>query len=148
MTIRIQHEGYALPVSQALTNRFGDDISQSLSEKSLEFETISAITLNYRDPTYSDEKGGYHPVEVRVIPPNSKHPEWRISYITSFAYVGIPPYAELDKWFDFDFEQGVTQIAYQGVFAIEITGKIFQLWQSNFLAYADAGVFNISASID
>jgi hypothetical protein len=41
------------------------------------------ITVNFRDPTYSAEFGGYHPVEIRISA------KGEIEYITDFAYVGL-----------------------------------------------------------
>lgn len=38
---------------------------------------VTAVTLNFRDPDYSVERGGYHPVEIRLVHPGD---EWCLDY--------------------------------------------------------------------
>ena len=59
--------------------------------------------LTFRDPGFSPESGGFHPVEVAVGPGG------RIEYITDFGYFGKPPHCELAKELDFDFSLGLFQ---------------------------------------
>jgi hypothetical protein len=57
---------------------------------------LCALTFNFRDPNYTADKGGYHPVELRL----EKHNElWQFIYITDFSYQG-GPYPELVKEID------------------------------------------------
>ena len=39
------------------------------------------ITLSFRDPTYSSETGGYHPVEILI------NADGQVQYITDFSMV-------------------------------------------------------------
>ena len=56
--IRIKHEGVALPMSPMFALYIAGLIT--------EYENSEAVVLNFRDPTYSAENGGYHPVEIRL----------------------------------------------------------------------------------
>lgn len=92
------------------------------------------VVLNFKDPSYSFEEGGFHPVEVGI------NEEGQIIYITDFAYVGSPPFVELTKSLDFAFEYDVFQ---QGGFDYPIdNGKqLFSVFINNFCVYHDMGVF-------
>jgi len=103
------------------------------------------VTINFRDPAYSAEKGGFHPVEIRLERQNNT---WHPCYITYFVYVGSGPYAELAKDLDFDFQAGVFQNLF-GVFPIEQATDMYQIWEGNFLHYWQVlKVFFIQISSD
>lgn len=85
MQIHIQATGYPLSISKKLVNLLQQELDKSDTDVS------AGVTLNFRDPDYSAESGGYHPVEIAV------DGEGRILYITDFAYFGIGPFAELDR---------------------------------------------------
>lgn len=122
--MRIHYDGLALPVS----TKFAHALQTLLIEKQADSESV---TINFRDPTYSPEEGGFHPVEIRLERQGNK---WHFCYITDFAYVGSGPYAELAKELDFDFQSGVFQNLF-GVFPIEQATEMFKIWESNFLRY-------------
>lgn len=131
--MQIQNSGYLLPVSDQLVAIIQREIDQS------SVDTSSGFTLNFRDPDYSAESGGYHPVEIAV------DEQGRILYITDFAYFGSGPYAELDKEIDFDFGYKVFQ--HMGrEFPIERGASLFELWQSNFCDYVERQVFEVLLS--
>lgn len=120
----INYKELALPVSKQLVDALEQEIGDTQA-------STSAVTLNFRDPDYSAETGGFHPVEIRL----EKHGEtWHFCYITDFTYVGIGPYAELVKDLDFDFQAGVFQNLH-GVFPIEAALDIYQIWENNFLHF-------------
>ena len=96
-----------------------------------------AVTINFRDPSYSVDDGGFHPVEIRI----SK--SGRIEYITDFAYVGIPPFADLAKEIDFDFKLGLFQHLGRE-YPIAEGAELFTIWQNNFISYYRMGVFTIT----
>ncbi len=125
--MRIHSEGLALPVTHMFTNA----ITVMLNEKGI---SGNSVTINFRDPTYSAESGGFHPVEIRLERQNNT---WHLCYITGFAYVGSGPYAELAKDLDFDFQAGVFQNLF-GVFPIEQATDMYQIWEGNFLHYWQA----------
>jgi len=122
--MRIHSEGLVLPVTQKFTNA----ITVMLNEKGISGDNV---TINFRDPTYSAENGGFHPVEIRLERQNNA---WHLCYITDFAYVGSGPYVELAKDLDFDFQAGVFQNLF-GVFPIEQAVDMYQIWEGNFLHY-------------
>jgi len=97
------------------------------------------ITLNFRDPTYSAERGGYHPVEISI---NSAG---LVQYITDFSYVGQGGYAELVKELDFDFSLSVFQHMGRD-YPIEQGAELFKIFQSNFCSYYYSGVFEVEIS--
>ena len=134
--MNIQYKELALPVSERFTNA----IAELLTQQQI---TGDSITINFRDPNYSAEDGGFHPVEIRL----EKHGDtWQFCYITDFTYVGIGPFAELAKDLDFDFQAGVFQNLF-GVFPIEQATDMYQIWEGNFLHYwLELEVFKVSTS--
>ena len=123
--MKINTSNLPLPVTSKLTNIIIDALKgKELNEK-------TSVTLNFRDPDYSAENGGYHPVEIML---KRKGDDWHILYITDFCYVGIGPYAELVKDLDFDFSAGVFQTTY-GYFRIEEGAEIYPVWESSFCSY-------------
>jgi hypothetical protein len=137
MTIRIKHEGVALPLSPMFALYIADLIAP--------YEKSEAVVLNFRDPNYSANNGGYHPVEIRL---ENEGDVWRFCYITDFCYVGSGEMAELAKDLDFDFQKGVFQNLF-GKYPIEQAIEIFQVWESNFVYYAMVSkVFNIQKIAD
>ena len=131
--MQIQSTGYPLLVSDQLVAIIQQHFDSILCDASAGF------ILNFRDPDYSAESGGYHPVEIAV------DEEGRILYITDFAYYGSGPYAELDKEIDFDFGYKVFQQMGRE-FPIARGAELFELWQANFCEYVSRQVFNVSAS--
>ena len=133
MMIRIKHERLAVPMSPMFTLYIADLLSPYKNEK--------AVTINFRDPSYSADDGGYHPVEIRL---ENEGDGWRFCYITDFCYVGSGQMAELAKDLDFDFDAGVFQNLF-GTYPIEQAIEMFQIWETNFVYYAMVSkVFEIS----
>jgi hypothetical protein len=122
--IRIKHENLAVPMSPMFTLYIAGLLSPYENEK--------AVTINFRDPNYSADNGGYHPVEIRL---ENNNDGWRFCYITDFCYVGSGYMAELAKELDFDFEAGVFQNLF-GAYPIEQAIEMFQIWETNFVYYA------------
>jgi hypothetical protein len=137
MTIRIKHEGLAVPMSPMFTLYIAELLSPHENEK--------AVTINFRDPNYSADDGGYHPVEIRL---ENEGDCWRFCYITDFCYLGSSYMAELAKDLDFDFDAGVFQNLF-GTSPIEQAIEMFQIWESNFVYYAMVQkVFTIKYTTD
>lgn len=117
-----------------------DDRLRHLLEGELEKAKIEqhvGAILTFRDPEFTAASGGFHPVEVAIGPGGN------IEYLTDFAYFGIPPHCELAKELDFDFSLNLFQ--HFGVeYPIQQGRELFQLWQSNFLAYHEMGVYTVS----
>lgn len=136
--MNINTNNMPLPVTSRLT----DIIKDALKDKDLTGKT--SVTLNFRDPDYSAENGGYHPVEIML---KRQGDDWHFQYITDFCYVGIGPYAELVKDLDFDFGAGVFQTTY-GFYRIEEASDIFLTWQNNFVDYCDFDAFKLEITLD
>lgn len=98
MTIRIKHEGLALPLSPMFTLYIADLLAPNENE--------NPVTINFLDPSYSVDDGGYQLVEIRL---ENEGDGWRFCYITDFCFVSSGYCAELAKDLDFDFESGIFQ---------------------------------------
>mgnify|MGYP001300209735 CR=1 FL=1 len=96
------------------------------------------VVLNFRDPDYDAESGGFHPVEIRVSAAGS------LVYVTDFAYVGVGYCAELCKELDFDFGLRLFQVFGQES-KIEAGAEMFALWQENFISYYQMQVYSVTA---
>jgi len=127
--MEIQSNGYVLPIPKELVEVINQAIENSGKIGK------EALYLNFRDPSYSPENGGFHPVEVMVSGAGV------IQYITDFAYVGYP--AELVKEVDFDFAAGIFQHFGEERF-IGNSHTFFNLWQFNFCTYYKMGVYNVT----
>ena len=137
MTICIKRESLALPVSPHFALYIADLLALYKNE--------NVVTINFRDPNYSADGGGYHPVEIRL---ENDGDGWRFCYITDFCYVGSGYMAELAKDLDFDFQAGIFQNLF-GTFPIEQAAEMYQLWEQNFIYYATVSkVFEITVSAD
>jgi len=99
------------------------------------------VTLSFRDPGYSAESGGFHPVEIRISSKGG------IDYITDFAYDSSGPFAELVKEIDFDFACGAFG-HFGRDFPIVAGRELFEIWQQNFLSYYDMGVYQVEVQCD
>lgn len=128
-------EPCALPISKSMK----EALSKALLNK---LETSAkAITLNFRDLTYTAESGGYHPVEIRLVKSNSD--KWQIYYITDFAYIGNI-YPELERSVDFDIENNecfFNGIGWQPISTVGVS-EFYQMWEGNFLSYLNAEAYD------
>jgi len=104
-------------------------------------KTDDLITLNFRDPTYSSETGGYHPVEICI------NGSGKFQYFTDFSYAGQRgAYAELVKELDFDFDLNLLQQMGRDYPLVQGVG-LFKIFQSNFISYYKSGVFEVEVNI-
>lgn len=127
-------EPCALPVSTNMKAALASALKGKLDPSS------QAITLNFRDSTYSSEAGGFHPVEVRLT--KSKSGKWHIQYITDFAYMGNA-HPELERSVDFDMENNACffgGIGWQPINTVGVS-EFYKMWESNFLSYLDADAY-------
>jgi hypothetical protein len=119
---------------------FADILDRILQDHAAKLEAVeSAIIINFRDPHYSAESGGFHPLEVMISN------QGVIGYVTDFSYVGLPPYAELAKEVDFDFTYKLFGQMGRD-YPLTDGAELFQLYQSNFVNYFNSGVFTVSVS--
>lgn len=63
MTIPFFRDGFALPVAPALLAL----LEQEVTHTELDLARLTQLTFNFRNPDYTPEQGGVHPVELRLI---------------------------------------------------------------------------------
>jgi len=131
----------SLPITKTLHVLLGKTLAerQALDEA---LATSQSVVMNFRDSAYNAEDGGFHPVEIALG--QSSDGRWNIQYITDFAYVGsyVP---ELERSLDFDFQRGDFFTPYDGwnpIVGNRDARELYQLWESNFLAYVDMEAFD------
>ena len=130
--MNVQKDGYPLTISNRLILILNKEIEQHS-----EVDTSSGCTLNFRDPDYSAESGGYHPVEIYI------DEQGRIQYLTDFTYVGDGHYAELAKELDFDFSYNLFQQMGRD-YPIKQGAGLFKIWQANFCDYYQHQVYTVT----
>jgi|688.fasta_scaffold900007_2 hypothetical protein len=92
-------------------------------------ENISVL-LHFRDPEYSAQFGGYHPVTICVSA------QGRIQWIADLSFMGLCLTTELE----FHFEDNLCK--QMGVhYPLNAGAHLFKIWQSNFCDYYQSGVF-------
>lgn len=129
--MNIIQTGYPVAVSKQLIAIIVKELEAS------QVDASSGFIQNFRDPDYSAESGGYHPVEIAV------DGNGRIQYITDFAYIGGGRFAELDKELDFDFSYGVFQQIGRE-YPIQQGASLYKIWQANFCSYYKSQVFQVT----
>lgn len=131
----IHQEDYRLPVNQKLIELLFKELGNAPPIK----QKLKAASFIFRDPDYSAERGGYHPVEIRLI---KKEERWFFDYVTDFAYMGRV-YPELEKEIDFSWSQRYAFHAGLGDLGHKAGCELFELWQSNFIQYYDMDVYTV-----
>ena len=103
-----------------------------------------AIVLNFRDPHYCADGGGFHPVEIRL----SKHNDhYQLIYITDFAYHGCP-YPELVKEIDVCFQAKQVYHLYGGWLGKKESDELIELFIGNFIEYHTMGVYTVEITFE
>ena len=141
MTIPFHRDGFALPVAPALIAL----LNQEAATVGLNFELLTQLTFNFRSPTYSSEQGGAHPVEIRLI---RGLDGWLFDYVTDFSYQGQGQDAELCKELDFNFLDGEHTMLGWGPLRLAEARELFDIWQSNFIAYCRLECFSVTVAGD
>ena len=139
MTIPFFRDGFAMPVAQALLVQ----LNQEVAKTELNLERLTQLTFNFRNPGYSAEQGGVHPVEIRLI---RGLDGWLFDYITDFSYQGLGQDAELCKELDFNLSCDEHYLQGWGPLPGVEARELFALWQSNFISYAQLGYFTVTVS--
>jgi hypothetical protein len=104
----------------------------------------TGITINFRDEDYSADKGGFHPVEMRL----RKHKGlWQFEYITDFSYLGYP-YPELVKEIDICFQTKQVDCLYGGKLNKQDSDELIELFLTNFIGYVEMGAFSVSVTFN
>lgn len=137
----IELNGLALPVSNELTQILLHQLIPATEGR----DTLTAATINFRDPDYSPDTGGYHPVEVRLV---WRTDAWHFDYITTFSFVGQGWCTELAK--ELDFDVGQNRFAMRGFRPQDLAvGKeMYSLFEQNFIAYVKMDVFDVIITLE
>jgi len=141
MKIQINTEDSPFAISTTLLKILQDEVNSS----GLTLEDTKGLTFVFKDESYSSESGGFHPVEIRLV---KVIDDWRIDYITDFAYVGNGYDAELTKEIDFDFTNDYGFHLYSGEYELRKLSELYELWESNFIQYFDMGIFKTRLTTD
>ena len=128
MTIPFYRDGFALPVTPALLAL----LSQEAERTDLDLGRCTQLTFNFRNPGYSAEQGGVHPVEIRLV---RGLDDWLFDYVTDFSYQGLGQDAELCKELDFNFLDGEHSMLGWGPLRLAEARELFDIWQRNFIGY-------------
>ena len=139
MTIISNQDGISLPVSQALLIL----LNQEAERTNLDLVRCTQLTFHFRNPGYSAEQGGVHPVEIRLV---RGLDDWLFDYVTDFSYQGLGQDAELCKELDFNFLDGVHVMQGWGPLRLAEARELFALWQRNFIAYCGLECFSVTVS--
>ncbi len=141
MIIPFFRDGFALPVTPALLAL----LSQEAERTDLDLGRCTQLTFNFRNPGYSAEQGGVHPVEIRLVRGLN---DWLFDYVTDFSYQGLGQDAELCKELDFNFSCNEHYLRGWGPLDGVEARELFALWQSNFIGYGQLGYFTVIVSGD
>ncbi len=144
MTVKIMTDGLPVPVNQSLVAILQQHITEAVSNTN-DAAGLDAITLNFRDPDYSAESGGYHPVEIRLT---YRQGQWHLSYITDFSYVGRGWDTELAKDMDFDFGLGVCMTRFMPDSPLADAAELYQLFETNFIAYYQMDAYKVDTTLE
>lgn len=121
----------ANPAAWAISEELRKIIAEAIREKS------GACIISFRDPNYSAERGGFHPVEIMIAADGS------IQYVSDFALTGLEPHTELAKELDFDF--GLQVFQHYGREHLISEGRgLFKTWMDNFTTYHRMGAYEIT----
>ena len=108
------------------------------------YSNPQAIVLSFRDPEYSADSGGFHPVEMRL----SKHNHhYQLIYITDFTFHGCS-HAELVKEIDVCFHAKQVYHLYGGWLNKQESDELIELFIGNFIEYHAMGVYTIEITFE
>ena len=107
--------------------------------RNVSLDASEIVALNFRDPKYSAENGGFHPVEIHV---DSKG---EVLCITDFSFAGIHPFIELGIELDWSFDQGYFR-QFDDVYDLECGRSLLGLYLANFTAYYKSGVYRVEVT--
>ena len=130
---------FALPVSQALMSI----LDQELVRSGMVLKGKSSLVFNFRDPDYGPVRGGFHPVEIRLL---KRRDRWQFDYVTDFSYQGPEEMAELVKEIDFNFLSEEYYLLRYGQMGPASARELYTMWESNFVSYYQMGVFTVSVA--
>ncbi|MEF7129520.1 DUF2787 family protein [Escherichia coli] len=136
----LKQAGLTLPV----TKEFQQHITTLLANQVLQ-KITEAVVINFRDPDYSAESGGFHPVEMRFIRQDN---EWYFDYVTDFSYMGRV-YPELEKEIDFCWSGNYVFHYLIGDISLAAErNELWSLWERNFMEYLSMGIYQVTVTVE
>ena len=123
---------------------FIDVIVSAVIEGGDSVGAAKAVTLNFRDPDYSPEAEGFHPVEVRL---EKQATSWQLVYITDFSYQGRHT-PELIKEIDVCFSIKQVYHFLAGWLNAKEGKELLALFISNFVEYYNTGCYQVTVTIE
>ena len=137
--LKINQQACALKIISAFADILDAELSKAAIGLNPDCAFSSGAVINFRDPDYSFESGGFHPVEVYIDGLGV------LQYVTDFSLVGKPPFVELAKELDFSFELNL--FGHMGIdFPIAKGEELFEIFQKNFVSYYQMDVFKVEVS--
>lgn len=130
--------------SLKVPNSFISVIVSAVANRGDSVGTAKAVTLNFRDPDYSPEAGGFHPVEVRL---EKKATSWQLIYITDFSYQGRHT-PELIKEIDVCFSIKQVYHFLAGWLNAKEGKELLDLFISNFVEYYNTGCYQVTVTTE
>ncbi|MGL6124320.1 MAG: DUF2787 domain-containing protein [Shewanella sp.] len=125
----------------AMPEHFYQVIEKELTD--VDPKDANAITLNFRDPDYSAEDGGFHPVEVQI---EKQQDHWRLVYVTDFSFHGYP-YPELVKEIDICFNSKQVYSEFCGWIPGWDGEALVAMFSDNFVSYYDMEAYHVQISL-
>lgn len=141
MTIPFHRDGVSLLVTEPLLVL----LNQEAVKYNFDLEQLTRLTFSFRNPDYQLQSGGVHPVEIQLI---RGLDGWLFDYVTDFSYQGLGQDTELCKELDFNFLDNEHYLQGLGPLPMVDAQELFNMWQSNFLSYAELGFFTVTVSGD
>ncbi|HGY5245495.1 DUF2787 family protein [Aeromonas hydrophila] len=141
MTIPFHRDGVSLLVTEPLLVL----LNQEAVKYNFDLEQLTRLTFSFRNPDYQLQSGGVHPVEIQLI---RGLDGWLFDYVTDFSYQGLGQDTELCKELDFNFLDNEHYLQGWGPLPMVDAQELFNMWQSNFLSYAELGFFTVTVSGD
>lgn len=123
---------------------FIDVIVSAVIERGDSVGGTKAVTINFRDPDYSPEAGGFHPVEVRL---EKQATSWQLVYITDFSYQGRHT-PELIKEIDVCFSIKQVYHFLAGWLNAREGKELIALFISNFVDYYNTGCYQVTVTTE
>ncbi|MGL4751869.1 MAG: DUF2787 family protein [Aeromonadaceae bacterium] len=124
-----------LPVSGELLALLRDETAQA----AFRIDHVTVMTMRFEDPGYSPERGGFHPVHIRLVRGLNG---WIVDSVTDFCFQG--PDSPLRKELDFNLLDGEYFMLGWGWLQPQEACEVFTLWQRNFVFYYLMRCFSIS----
>ena len=135
MSLSFDKDNLPLPVSDELLAMLCHEAKQA----AIGTECVTVMTLRFEDPGYSPERGGFHPVHIRLVRGLN---DWLVDSVTDFCFQ--EPDSPLSKELDFNLLDGEYFMRGWGWLNPKEACDVFALWQRNFLFYHLMHCFNVT----